>query len=153
MHTFTRRASGWFPVAESIRWNHDEGRFEDVPWALENESRNEPPPDAQEVQHRNVTDARLRRLPHYARTRGYLLKETRAFAWGAARRDRTWHLRLRLFDHHQGTERPRLSIWQKGHLEGPTAVEQHRAEPPLPPELETWVQLYVRPLGFDRLPS
>ena len=87
------------------------------------------------------------------RSRGYLLKETRAFAWRAARSDRTWHLRLRLFDCAEGAERPRLSIWQRGHLEGPTAVERHSAEPPLQAELETWVRLYVQPLNFNRHPS
>ena len=81
-HTFTRRASGWFPIAASIRWNDDEQRFEDVPWSLEGESRDEPPPRAQTVEYRNVTDGRLGRLPHLAGTRGYLFKETRVFACG-----------------------------------------------------------------------
>ena len=153
LHTFTRRASGWFPNAASIRWNGDEQRFEDVPWSLESESMDEPPPQSQIVQYRNSTIARLRRLPNLARSRGYLLKETQAFAWRAAHSDRTWHLRLRLFDCAEGAERPRLSIWQRGHLEGPTAVEHHSAEPPLQAELETWVRLYVQPLRFNRHPS
>ncbi len=153
VHMFTQRASGWLPIAESIRWSYDKGSFQDVPWALESESRNEPPPDAQIVDFCNGTDAQLRRLRYYAKARGHLLKESRAFAWRATGEDRTWHLRLRLYDHHQGTDRPRLSIWQRGDLEGPTAVEHHRAEPPLPAELEAWVQLYIRPLRFNRAPS
>lgn len=150
---FTRRASGWLPIAESIRWSHDEGRLEDVPWALESESRIEPPPNAREVHYRNGTEVGLSRLSHLARTRGYLLKETRSFAWRARREDPTWPLRMRLYDHHQRAERPRLSIWQRGHLEGPTAVEEHRAESRLQADLELWIQRYIRPLGFNRLPS
>ena len=146
LHTFTRRASGWFSNAASIRWNGNEQRFEDVPWSLESEARNKPPPQSQIVQYRNSTIVQLRRLRNLASTRGYLLRETRAFAWRAARRDCTWHLRLRLFDFADGAERPRLSIWQRGHLQGPTAVEQHRPEPPLQAEFERWVRLYVQPL-------
>ena len=145
LHTFTRRASAWFAIAASIRWSDDEQRFEDVPWSLESEFRDEPPPQAQTVEYRNGTDARLRRLPYLARTSGYLLKETRAFAWRATRGDQTWHLRLRLYDYDQGAERARLSIWQRGHLEGPTAVEQHCAERPLEAGLEEWTRLYVQP--------
>ena len=45
-----------------------------------------------------------------------------------------WHLRMRVYDQHEGAEDARISVWQEHNLEGAIAVEQHAPEAPLPPD-------------------
>ena len=144
LHTFTRRASGWLPDGSSIQWNTEEERFEPVRWPLRAEQRQEPPERERILTYRTSTEMMLRRIRARADASGYQVKETKGFGCGANREDETWHLRLRIYDRDNGRERARLSIWQRGHLHGNTAVEEHTGEPALEPQLRRQITSYVQ---------
>ena len=137
--TFTRRALGYFPTGESVRWNPETMRFENVPWPLQSETRDNAPPDATRVAPEENADGRLRDIWHHARVACYKVKETREFA---ANRDQPvqWHLRMRVYDQHEGAAGTRISVWQEHDLEGAIAVEHHAPEAPLPPHMDLWLR-------------
>ena len=137
--TFARRALGYFPTGESVRWNPETMRFENVAWPLQSESRNDAPPGATRVAPEENADGRLRDIWHYASVAEYQVKETREFA---ANLDRPvqWHLRMRVYDQHEAAEDARISVWQEHDLEGAIAVEQHAPEAPLRPHMDLWLR-------------
>ncbi len=51
-----------------------------------------------------------------------------------------WHLRMRVYDQHEGAEDARISVWQEHDLEGAIAVEQHAPEAPLRPHMDLWLR-------------
>ena len=78
--TFVRRALGYFPTGESVRWNPETRRFENVPWPLQSETKERVPQDATRVEPEDNADGRLREIWHHARVAGYEVKEIREFA-------------------------------------------------------------------------
>ena len=137
--TFARRALGYFPTGESVQWNPETMRFENVAWPLRSETRDNAPPGATRVPPEDNADGRLRDIWHHARVAGYKVKETREFA---ANLDQPlqWHLRMRVYDQHEGAEDARISVWQEHDLEGAIAVEQHAPEAPLRPHMDLWLR-------------
>ena len=138
--TFARRALGYFPTGESVRWNPETKRFENVAWPLQSESRNDAPPGATRVAPEDNADGRLRDIWHHARVAGYKVEETREFATNLDQPIQ-WHLRMRVYDQHKGAEGARISVWQEHDLEGAIAVEQHAPDAPLPPHMDRWLHL------------
>ena len=137
--TFARRALGYFPTGESVRWNPETMRFENVPWPLQRESRDDAPPGATRVAPEENADGRLRDIWHHASVAGYKVKGTREFA---ANLDRPvqWHLRMRVYYQQEDAEDARISVWQEHDLEGAIAVEQHAPEAPLRPHMDLWLR-------------
>ena len=143
--TFARRALGCFSTGESVRWDPETMRFDNVPWPLQGETRDSAPPGATHVAPADNANGRLREIWLNARGDGYKVKETRGFA---ANRDRIvqWHLRLRAYDQHEGAERVRISVWQEHDIDGSIAIEEHTPEVPLPPHLTLWLRRCKHPL-------
>ena len=143
--TFARRALGCFPTGESVRWNPETMRFENVAWPLQSESRDDAPLGATRVAPEDNADGRLRDIWHHARVAGYKVKETREFA-ALIDQPIQWHLRMRVYDQHEGAEDARISVWQEHNLEGAIAVEQHAPDAPLPPHMDRWLRLCKCPV-------
>ena len=70
--TFARRTLGYSPTGESVRWNPETLRFENVPWPLQSETRDNAPQGATRVAPRgkrrrkaprHLAPCRRRRLP------------------------------------------------------------------------------------------
>ena len=137
--TFARRALGYFPTGQSVRWNQETMRFENVPWPLRSESRDNAPQGATRVAPEDNADRRLRDIWHHAGVAGYEVKETREFASNLDQPVQ-WHLRMRVYDQHEGAEDARISVWQEHNLEGAIAVEQHAPEAPLRPHMDLWLR-------------
>ena len=137
--TFARRALGYFPTGESVRWNPETMRFENVPWPLQRESRDDAPPGATRVAPEDNADGRLRDIWHHASVAGYEVKETREFAANLDQPSQ-WHLRMRVYDQQGDAEDARISVWQEHHLEGAIAVEQHAPEEPPRPHMDLWLR-------------
>ena len=138
LFTFARRALGDFPTGESVRWNPDAYRFENVPWPLQCEAIEQEPVDATRVELEDNADGRLREIWDHARIDGYEVKETRKFA--ARLPDDRWHLRMRVFDRVSGTDQARFSVWQQHSLEGPIAIEEHMSDLPPRPRIAMWLR-------------
>ena len=145
LFTFVRRSLGYFPTDESVRWNPDVHRFENVPWPLQSETREREPEEATRVEPEDNADGRLRDIWHHARIDGYEVKETREYAAQPAPDDR-WYLRIRVYDRVEGTEEARISIWQQHSLEGAIAIEEHRPDLPTRPGIAMWLQLCKNPV-------
>ena len=143
--TFVRRALGYFPTGESVRWNPVTRRFENVPWPLQSETKERVPQDATRVEPEDNADGRLREIWHHARVAGYEVKEIREFAADPDQAAR-WHLRMRGYDPHEGAERTRISVWQEQNLEGAIAVELHAAQAPLRRTMDLWLLRCRHPL-------
>ena len=143
--TFVRRALGYFPTGESVRWNPETRRFENVPWPLQSETKERVPQDATRVEPEDNADGRLREIWHHARVAGYEVKEIREFAADPDQAAR-WHLRMRVYDPHEGAERTRISVWQEQNLEGAIAVELHAAQAPLRRTMDLWLLRCRHPL-------
>lgn len=143
--TFARRALGYFFAGETVRWNPKTMRFENVPWPLHREARDNAPPTATRVAPADHAGRRLRDIWPAACGDGYKVMETREFA---ANTDRPvqWHLRVQVYDHHEGADRPRISVWQEHDLNGSIAIEQHIPEEPLPPHMDLWLGRCKYPL-------
>ena len=137
LFTFVRRALGYSPTGESVRWNPDARRFQSVPWPLRCESSGQPPVGATRVESEDDAAGRLQDIWHHARIDGYEVKETRAFA--AHRPDGRWYLRMRVFDRVQGTEQACFSVWQHHSAEGPIAIEEHASDLPPRPGIALWL--------------
>lgn len=137
--TFARRALGYFPTGESVRWNPETVRFENVAWPLPSESRDDAPPGATRVAPEENAYGRLRDIWHHASVAGYQVKETRAFAANVDQPVQ-WHLRMRVYDQHEGAEDARISVWQERDLNGAIAVEHHAPEAPLQPHMDLWLR-------------
>ena len=137
--TFARRALGYSPTGESVRWNPETMRFENLPWPLQSETRDNAPQGATRVAPEENADGRLRDIWHHARVAGYVVKETRDFAANIGQPIQ-WHLRMRVYDQHEGAEDARISVWQEQDLEGAIAIEQHAPEAPLPPHMDLWLR-------------
>ena len=137
--TFARRALGYFPTGESVQWNPETVRFENVAWPLQSESMDDAPPGAIRVAPEDNAGGRLRDIWHHASVAGYEVKETREFA---ANLDRPvqWHLRMRVYDQHERAEDARISVWQERDLHGAIAVEHHAPEAPLQPHMDLWLR-------------
>ena len=72
--TFARRALGYFPGDQSVRWNQETMRFENVPWPLRSESRDNAPQGATRVAPEDNADGRIRDIWHHAGVAGYEVK-------------------------------------------------------------------------------
>ena len=145
LFTFVRRALGYFPTGESVRWNPDVQRFENVPWPLECETSDREPEEATRVEPEDNAAGRVRDIWHHARIDGYKVKETRAFGAEPAPVDQ-WNLRMRVFDRVEGAEVARISIWQQQNLEGAITIEEHRPDLPLRPGIGMWLLLCKNPV-------
>lgn len=137
--TFVRRALGYFPTGESVQWNPETMRFENVPWPLHRESRDDAPPGATRVAPEENANGRLRDIWHHASVAGYQVKETREFAVNFEQPVQ-WHLRMRVYDQHEGVAEARISVWQERDLKGAIAVEHHAQEAPLQPHMDLWLR-------------
>ena len=137
--TFVRRALGYFPTGESVQWNPETMRFENVPWPLHRESRDDAPPGATRVAPEENANGRLRDIWHHASVAGYQVKETREFA-ANFEQPVQWHLRMRVYDQHEGVAEARISVWQERDLKGAIAVEHHAQEAPLQPHMDLWLR-------------
>lgn len=149
---FVRRALGYFATGESVRLNPDTMHFENVPWPLQCETRDDAPEGATRIAPEENAGIRLRDIWLYARAGNYRLKETREFA---ARLDAPvqWHLRMRVYEHDQGVETACLSVWQERSLLGAIAIEEHAPGVPLRPHLDLWLRRCKSPVHTQWLAS
>ena len=106
---FVERAQGRTREGESIRWNPETKRFEDVPWALEHLSQDKLPPNAFAV---NSTSSMgiLQKLKMDAKESGYEIRENRAFMSSANSDIDVWHRTLEVSEIHN--MKPVVTIWQ-----------------------------------------
>ena len=112
LRAFVLRAQGHTGHGESVRWNPNRERFENVPWSLSERFQDAPPANATVIHDRPVRHAApLCSLWVAAKESGYRIGENRTFT-GPAAQDH-WFRTLEVTDESAENVKPVLSIWQQ----------------------------------------
>ena len=113
LRTFVLRAQGYTAHGESVRWNQDRKRFENVPWSLRERFQDAPPANAIVIRYPSEYAAPLDSLWVAADESGYRVRENRTFK-GPPDQDR-WFCTLEVTEENAGNVESVLSMWQQRH--------------------------------------
>ena len=109
---FIKRAKGRTPNGESIQWNLDTRRFEDVPWSLKHLSQDDLPQNAFVVNDPpSQGTGSLQELKRVAKESEYKIRENRAFVSSVNPDKNCWYRTLEVAELHNMN--PVLTIWQR----------------------------------------
>ena len=106
---FIERAQGRTSKGESIRWNPETKRFEDVPWSLECLSQDELPQNAIAVDN-PPSEGTLQKLKMATKESGYKIRENRSFLSFDNSDTNVWYRTLEVSEGHN--MKPIVTIWQ-----------------------------------------
>lgn len=107
LRMFLERAQGKTSAGESIRWNSDSRRFENVPWSLELITDDTLPSDAIAIKHPNS----LQKLKVIAKECGYTIRENRSCT-SSPNDGKDFYLRTLQVSELSSME-PVITVWQK----------------------------------------
>ena len=134
LRIFIERAQGRTPTGESIRWNTDSRRFENVPWSLGLIMEKSLPPNAIEIEHPNC----LQNLKIYAKESGYAIRENRSFTSPPHSDKDVFFCTLEVSE--SRTMEPVVTVWQKpGHYSDFLFIVEQK-----PNKIEKPVQKWIK---------
>ena len=107
LRIFVERAQGNTPAGESIRWNCDSRRFENVPWSLDLITDSTLPLDAIAIKHPKC----LQELKEIARNCGYTIRENRSCTNSPNFDEDIYFRTLEVSE--PSTMEPVFTVWQK----------------------------------------
>lgn len=114
LRAFVKRSQGLFPGGESIRWNTENKRFENIPWSLSEPFRDNKPVNAIafEVNDLHSYPSKIQRLRGAAKECGYHVSENMSFDRETKERD-VWLCIFQVTENRSGKIKPILSIWKE----------------------------------------